>query len=137
MSSERFNEIQTASIFIISGLFLCLTWRFIPRELMYSFPFIDITFPLQDFVTLFTESLTGLYLLPSALIAGNMSFPVKVPYICIKQYNIWTGIIIFELLKQLDLILVYRQTPFRVTAIVILVSIQIYYLYYSSKQVEG
>lgn len=137
MSEERLNEIQTASIFIISGLFLCLTWRFIPRELMYTFPFIDITFPLQDFITLFTESITGIYLLPSALIAGNMSFPVKVPKIKSFKgfsftYNIWIGVIIFELLKQFDLILFYRQTPFRVTAIVILVSIQLYYLHYST-----
>lgn len=134
MTTERFNEIQTASIFIISGLFLCLMWWFIPGSIMYTFPFIDITFPLRDFITLFTESLTGLYLLPSALIAGNMSFPINIPYVKYKSYNIWYGIILFEILKQIDLILNYRQTHFRFYTILFLMGIQIYYLYQSSKK---
>lgn len=148
MTNKRLNEIQVASIFIISGLFLCLTWRFVPDDSMYTFPFIAITFPLKDFVTLFTESFSGVYLLPSALIAGNMSFPVNIrlrlTHLTMKgfslftfhkvfNYNIWAGIILFELAKQIDLILFYRQTPFRAPSILLLIMIQVYYLYCSSK----
>lgn len=152
ITETHYNEIQKASIIIILGLFLCLVHKYIPKDIIYTFPFLDttggyedwcfsfnpekpLTHPLRSTISILLDGIFVILYIPAIRIVGDMRFPISIPYFRVFNYDIWTGLVLFEVLKRVDLILSYRHLPFRTWAILFLIIAQLYYLHYAERQV--
>lgn len=168
ITESDYNEIQKASIIIILGLFTCLAHKYIPKDIIFTFPFLEtlggyedwcfswspeepLHHPLQSTISILLDGLFVIIYVPTALIVGQMKFPITfnlrilqhirykgvylIDWLIDKKYDVWFGLILFEALKRVDIMLSYRHIPFRSWAIIILMCAQVYYLYYSYKQV--